>query len=622
MTFLESGFKKIWKATKKSRFDYTTDLKANNKGFLLFASCLSQLEDQCQLMPSLNFVGYSNNELYLPKSISAAQDASLNRKLYLNLILLASASRNLNLHKSRLHNPLVSRIDFLGQMPLINKYLDDHFENYQLFQQELFNLIDNSTSEKNRASLPQALHSFWHRYYLCRDQASDLNMPLDWLSKIKDNEKVPSFLFLSVPCLPIRSEEGISGAACASQKTKSQEEKQKTEKEMQQSSPIERVDFEKEEVNPIMHSFEKMEAVDEYSGGRKIDSGDDELENHADALEELDLNKVTKGGENAKSIFRSDIFSFSGDSGSSIKPVAQSYLYPEWSVKMSHYINDYCQLLENYLPEPFLTERTPESDYKKYILEKYAVGLKKWKRKIESFFSSPIWIRRLKEGQEIDYDSFVQDYVALQAKKNISGRWYESKQKKIQDISVFILFDQSLSTDSWIDNHRVLDIIIESIGQVGILFEDYLSQIQIAGTWSNTRHQCHFQFYKKHSEPLEKFYSRAKQIEPQGYTRLGPAIRHATQILSESQVEKKLLLLLTDGKPTDLDGYEGSHGIQDVKRACSEAEAHGAFIFSLAVEKDSKLYFPKMFSHYKILNHPTKLPEEICNILMQFFKRN
>jgi len=172
-----------------------------------------------------------------------------------------------------------------------------------------------------------------------------------------------------------------------------------------------------------------------------------------------------------------------------------------------------------------------------------------------------------------------------------------------------------MSADSWVKNRRILDVITDSISIMGLLTKDYIKDIQIAGTWSATRQACYFQYYKKSGEDWSHFWRCVSQIEPQGYTRLGPSIRHATASLKKCSSNKKLLILITDGRPTDLDGYEGIYGVQDVKQACLEAQNQGILTYALAIEKESKQHFSKMFKHYKVLNDPEKMSAELFKIL-------
>lgn len=64
-------------------------------------------------------------------------------------------------------------------------------------------------------------------------------------------------------------------------------------------------------------------------------------------------------------------------------------------------------------------------------------------------------------------------------------------------------------------------------------------------------------------------------MRPGCYTRMGAAIRHMVEELSRQSSRKKLLLILTDGKPNDVDHYEGRFALEDSRLAVGEARALG-----------------------------------------------
>jgi nitric oxide reductase NorD protein len=63
---------------------------------------------------------------------------------------------------------------------------------------------------------------------------------------------------------------------------------------------------------------------------------------------------------------------------------------------------------------------------------------------------------------------------------------------------------------------------------------------------------------------------RIAALEPDRYTRVGAAIRHATALLAAQGVRHQLLLILSDGKPNDVDEYEGRYGIEDTRQRWPE----------------------------------------------------
>jgi nitric oxide reductase NorD protein len=105
-------------------------------------------------------------------------------------------------------------------------------------------------------------------------------------------------------------------------------------------------------------------------------------------------------------------------------------------------------------------------------------------------------------------------------------------------------------------------------------------------------------------------------VHPGGYTRIGAALRHAHEIIDRQSAKKKIVLLITDGRPCDYDRYEGNHGIHDVKKAIETGHQHGIATHAFAIEKRAAEYFPRMFTqhHFDIIPTPERLTQTICKL--------
>jgi nitric oxide reductase NorD protein len=608
MDILEKLFEKVVNryAQKNKKSSSLVEFSKHEKYLNAFASALFGKEQAPLVSASLGFVGLNNGVLFLPDKIDLFRDVELNKKIYINLILITAAAYKLNIRQQKSHNPLVSRFEFLKQMPLINSYLDQEFASYKNFQNDIISKIKELKKHK--------YFELWEKNYSVRTatEAFVFDMPVT-----KINEVIPDFIFLTLPCLS--ASEGSfarNNLKFNSQSgEKNQQEEITTELKKKNNGITEYVDLEQEKANPVTHSFEKLETADEYQGGYRFDSGDDQLNDHSKALEELSLSKVTRGGEAAKSVYSADgVLNFHNDSEAVIFEPDKNFSYPEWNVKSANYLINHCLLVEK------VVNVSDTQNHAQELSKKYRKEIDHWKKRLSSLINYPLWKNRLFDGEEIDFDNFLHDYASLKANVSVDQRWYSSKKKAQQEMAVLILFDQSMSADSWVQNRRVLDVITDSVGLMGLIFEDLITNIQVAGTFSETRHHCYYQIYKKEQSPWSDFFNSVSQIQAQGYTRLGPAIRHAAAKLKESKAEKKLLILITDGKPTDLDGYEGKYGISDVKKSCSEAEGSGILPFALTVDKEAKQFFPKMFNHYSVLSNPDQLPQELYGIVFKLLR--
>ena len=112
---------------------------------------------------------------------------------------------------------------------------------------------------------------------------------------------------------------------------------------------------------------------------------------------------------------------------------------------------------------------------------------------------------------------------------------------------------------------------------------------------------------------------RIAGLEPEHYTRAGAALRHASTLLMKEPAEHRLLLLLSDGKPNDIDDYEGRYGVEDLRQAVIEAKLQGISPFCLTIDRQAAHYLPAVFgaSHYALLPRPELLPK----VLLEWLRR-
>jgi nitric oxide reductase NorD protein len=70
------------------------------------------------------------------------------------------------------------------------------------------------------------------------------------------------------------------------------------------------------------------------------------------------------------------------------------------------------------------------------------------------------------------------------------------------------------------------------------------------------------------------------------------------------------LLLLSDGKPNDVDEYSGRYGVEDFRQAVVEAKLQGISPFCLTIDRQAAAYLPFVFGsgHYTLLKRPELLP--------------
>ena len=139
----------------------------------------------------------------------------------------------------------------------------------------------------------------------------------------------------------------------------------------------------------------------------------------------------------------------------------------------------------------------------------------------------------------------------------------------------------------------------------------------IYGFSGRTRKRCELYRIKGFDEPYgETIKRRIAGLRPLEYTRLGPPIRRMTELLRDEEARTKLLIVLSDGKPDDYDGYKGDYGIEDTREALLEAKRSGIHPFCITIDRAEHSYLSHMYGavNFVSINDLSKLPVKIPEV--------
>jgi nitric oxide reductase NorD protein len=353
----------------------------------------------------------------------------------------------------------------------------------------------------------------------------------------------------------------------------------------------------------LLHNFEKVETLEEFSGIWRGFDGDDSLQDDEEALNDLNLKHLVRTDEVANSIYQADFRDLANiaESGES-KDEDICLTYKEWDFTKRRYKPDYCKV--------FLKKiKGGDLSYAQKCISENSKNLNALRRKFAQIHQKRITVKKLQDGESIDIDSLVDWYVDIKSGRTPSDNIYLSKRKKEPDLAVLFLLDLSLSTDSYADGNRVLDVEKQAVILFGEVLSEYNVDFAVSGFYSKTRNKCVYHTLKAFGENWTKGKQKIGAVEPQGYTRIGPAIRHSKTLIENHSARQKWVILLSDGKPNDYDKYEGKYGVADVKQALREMHECHINTYAIAIESIARYYLPQMFgqNHYNILSHPDML---------------
>jgi nitric oxide reductase NorD protein len=370
------------------------------------------------------------------------------------------------------------------------------------------------------------------------------------------------------------------------------------------------IDKKAQEDYVLSHNFEKVETAEEFDGVWRDFDGDDELADHQDALDELNMKVTVRTDDTSHSVYQADFMENTNVSESAeIEPNAPAIEYPEWDYQKRAYKENFCKLFP-------LQQRKTDSAYREQTLLRHKsllLSLRKMLTNLNNKFQQQ---RRQTQGENFDFDCVTDLFVDVRSGHTPSEKIYLSKRKKEKDLSVMLLLDISLSSDGYVDGRRVLDVE----KQVAILFGEILNEFQVDFAvncfFSKTRNYSTYLTVKDFDQDWLQAKDRVGAVEASGYTRIGTALRHSGKLLEKRETQNKWLILISDGKPNDYDRYEGKYGIADVKQAVKELNERHVNTYALAIEANAKYYLPQMFgeNHYQIVPSPQELVKSLARL--------
>jgi nitric oxide reductase NorD protein len=204
-------------------------------------------------------------------------------------------------------------------------------------------------------------------------------------------------------------------------------------------------------------------------------------------------------------------------------------------------------------------------------------------------------------------------------------RLYLDARPARRGVAIALLVDVSGSTETRVAGDlRIIDLekialllAGEALDAIGDLYAIYAFSGQNA---YNVKLTTIKDFGDRNDDAVRR---RKAALEPGGSTRLGAAVRHSTRQLARQSAGHRLLLILSDGRPHDIDKYDGTYGVEDSRQAIMEARASGVFPFCLTVDADASEYLPRIFGSagHRILQRPEQLPQALLRAVHALIRR-
>jgi len=528
------------------------------------------------IYPAKREGGFKNNNFFLPVLYADLSTYEENLSFYLFRVLYLSVQKNSNINwqDNADHTLEESQKKAKESSILILEKLFEEFPVTKDIHNELFDHYNSKVTTKNPIDLT-FLYGKWMR-----------NTPEDHSA-----DKLKNFTE--------KAKKAIANEI----------------KTILKANPVEeiislQIDQKQQEDYVLTHDFEKIDTAEEWDGGWRDFDGEDELDEHSKALEELNMKYTVRVDDTTHSVYQADFIENTTVAESTEINFDNYYIsYDEWDYSKREYKEDFCKLY------PKSITKTDVSYYKKTLKDNAStlMGLRKMLTNVNNKYQQQ---RRQTQGEEFDIDAITDLYIDIHSGHTPSENIYLSKRKKEKDLSILMLLDISLSSDGYAANNRVIDVE----KQVSILFGEILNEFNVDFSidcfYSKTRNYATYLTIKGFDESWDKSKFKVGSVEPEGYTRIGTALRHSGALLDKRNTDNKWIILISDGKPNDYDKYEGKYGINDVKQALRELNERNINSYALAIEANAKYYLPQMFgsNHYEILTTPVELLQSLAKL--------
>jgi nitric oxide reductase NorD protein len=310
-----------------------------------------------------------------------------------------------------------------------------------------------------------------------------------------------------------------------------------------------------------------------------------------------------------------------------------SFVYPEWDHVAKAYKRNWCCIKESRI-DPASSPR-----YYDETLRGYGRLMPHIQHQLEQIAREGLRkVRRMADGDDLDLDAAVESMIDMRAGITPSDEVYTSRQKTERDVAVAFLVDKSSSTAEQIEpkpgaltaaaphlhgrNYRtILDLEKETAALLMASLERLGDTYGIYFFSGSGREDVKFHVLKDFEERLsDRVAARLDNIKPLHTTRMGPAIRHTVRKLRGQESRTKIMVLISDGRPFDLDygqqygeNAEVEYAINDTRQALNEARQAGITPFVLTIDPQGGDYLRAMCDGigYEVLDDINQLPARL-----------
>lgn len=234
----------------------------------------------------------------------------------------------------------------------------------------------------------------------------------------------------------------------------------------------------------------------------------------------------------------------------------------------------------------------------------------------------PRRLNRQLEGDKLDIDACVKATIDIRGGRTPDPRVHTRTAKSARDLAVLVLLDLSQSTNERVPGAgaSVLGLAREATALLADALEGLGDRFAIHGFDSNGRRGVEYYHFKHFDEAYDdSVRARLAGMRGQLSTRMGAALRHAGSFLRHRRVSRKLILLITDGEPHDIDVHDKNYLMFDAKHAVDEQSRAGIITYCLSLDPKADEYVTRIFGqrNYFVLDRISSLPRKLPSLYLR-----
>jgi nitric oxide reductase NorD protein len=369
----------------------------------------------------------------------------------------------------------------------------------------------------------------------------------------------------------------------------------------------------------MIRADEPQESVEDPFGLQRPADRDDEAdpEGLGDSLSDLPEARVVRTPGMAREVLRSGEELERMQTAAPAPHGGRGIVYPEWDYRQRRYRDPGAIVRE---PEPSLGDPA----WVQAALLRQRTLARRVRVRFERLRPRHVKLGRQPDGSELDIDACVTTAADLRAGGSVDGRVYVALRPARRELTVAVLVDVSASTDSWVSGERrivdvekeALLVVCEALDALG----DSYGIFAFSGEGAEDVSVIPVKGFQERSGTTVR--RRIAALESDRYTRIGTAVRHVTARICQQPARRRLLLVLSDGKPNDVDVYEGRYGVEDARQAVAEARRQGVNVFCLTVDREAPHYASHVFgpAGFAVLRRADQLPAVLIEALRQLIR--